>query len=136
MCSSPVLAAPDFTKPFKLEVDASGTGAGAVRLQEDDYGIDHPICFYSQKFNRHQLNYCTIEKEALSLLLALQQFKVYIGFSSQPVEVFTDHNSLVFLHRICNKNQRLMRWALICQSLIYKSDTRKVLIMSLSRCYV
>ncbi len=140
LCSSPVLAAPDFTKPFKLEVDASGTGAGAVLLQEDDHGIDHPVCFYSKKFNRHQLNYSTIEKEALALLLALQQFEVYIGSSSQPVEVFTDHNPLVFLHRMCNKNQRLMRWALICQSfnlqIRYKKGVNNVIADSLSRCYV
>lgn len=109
LCSSPVLAAPDFTKLFKLEVDASGAGTGSVLLQEDDHGVDHPVCFYAKKLNRHQLNYSTIEKEALAILLALQQFEVYIGSSSQPVEVFTDHNPLVFLHRMCNKNQRLMR---------------------------
>lgn len=85
LCSSPVLAATDFTKPFKLEVDASGPSVGAVLLQEDDHGIEHTVCFYYKKFNRHQLNYSAIEKEALALLLALQQFEVYIGSSSQPV---------------------------------------------------
>lgn len=29
-CSVPMLAAPAFNLPFKLEVDASGTGGGAV----------------------------------------------------------------------------------------------------------
>ncbi|ESO91478.1 hypothetical protein LOTGIDRAFT_105775, partial [Lottia gigantea] len=29
-----------------------------------------------------------------------------------PIEVFTDHNPLVFLHKMKNKNQRLMRWSL------------------------
>lgn len=116
LCNAPVLVAPDFTRPFKLEVDASGTGAGAVLLQEDEQGIDHPVCFYSKKFNRHQVNYSTIEKEALALLLALQHFEVYVGSRPKPIEVFTDHNPLVFLQQMCNKNQRLMRWALICQS--------------------
>ena len=115
LCHAPVLAAPDHSRPFKLEVDASGAGAGAVLLQEDANGVDHPICYFSRKFNKHQMHYSTIEKETLSLLLALQHFEVYLGSSSLPVTVFTDHNPLVFLSRMYNQNQRLMRWALIMQ---------------------
>lgn len=74
LCSAPVLAAPNFSQPFKLEVDASATGAGAVLLQDDAEGVCHPVCYYSVKFKRHQLNYSTIEKEALALLMALQHF--------------------------------------------------------------
>lgn len=81
LCNTPVLAAPNFALPFKLEVDASSVGAGAVLLQEDTSGIDHPVCYFSRKFNKHQLNYSTIEKEALALLLALQFFDVYVGSS-------------------------------------------------------
>ena len=36
LCCTPVLSAPDFILPFKLEVDASAVGAGAVLLREDD----------------------------------------------------------------------------------------------------
>ncbi len=43
LCSTPVLSAPRFDRAFKLEVDASGTGAGAVLIQTDDAGIEHPI---------------------------------------------------------------------------------------------
>lgn len=57
LCSTPVLAAPNFERPFKMEVDVSTSGAGAVLLQEDDRGIDHPICYFSKKFNRHQVQY-------------------------------------------------------------------------------
>ena len=70
LCSTPVLASPDFLRPFKLEVDASGLGAGAVLLQEDGEGVDHPVSFFSKKFDKHQVHYSTIEKEALALVMA------------------------------------------------------------------
>jgi len=47
LLSVPVLIAPDFGKPFKLMVDASDTGGGAVLLQEGEDGIDHPVCYFS-----------------------------------------------------------------------------------------
>lgn len=80
LCSTPVLSAPNFSTPFKLDVDASATGTGAV-LQEDVHGVDHPVCYFSRKFLQHLLNYSTIEKEALALLLALEYFEVYVGSS-------------------------------------------------------
>ena len=60
--NAPVLRAPDFHKPFKLAVDASDLGIGAVLLQDDDDGIEHPVCYWSKKFNSHQKNYSVIEK--------------------------------------------------------------------------
>lgn len=51
------------------------------------------------RFDKHQRNNTTIEKEALALVLALQHFEVYVGSSRLPLMVYTDHNPLVFLHR-------------------------------------
>ena len=59
--SDPVLLAPSFDKEFKLAIDASDVGAGSVLLQEDDNGVDHPVCYYSKEFNKHQINYSTVE---------------------------------------------------------------------------
>ena len=108
----PVLTSPNFDKPFKLHIDASDVGAGSVLLQDDDLGIDHPVCYYSKKFVEYQKHYSTIEKEALSLLLALQHFEVYLSSTPFPIVVYTDHNPLTFLHKMKNKNHRLMRWSL------------------------
>ena len=115
LLSTPVLVAPNFQKQFKLFVDASDIGCGAVLLQEDSRGVDHPVCYYSRKFNCHQRNYCTGEKETLALLLSLQHFDVYLGSTVVPVQVFTDHNPLVFINRMKNNNQRLLRWSLALQ---------------------
>ena len=122
--SAPVLLAPDFDKCFKLAVDASDVGIGAVLLQEDNNGIDHPVCYFSKKFNKHQKNYSTIEKECLALILAIQQFEVYLTSSASAIVVFSDHNPLSFLHKLKNKNQRLLRWSLLLQE--FNLDIRHI----------
>ena len=66
-----------------------------VLLQEDDNGVDHPVCYFSKKFNKHQKNNSTVKKECLSLILALQHFKVYVTSSSSHIVVFSDHNPLI-----------------------------------------
>lgn len=45
-----VLAAPVFDRSFKLGVDASEPGEGAVLLQEGADGIEHPVSYFSKKF--------------------------------------------------------------------------------------
>ena len=115
LMSSPVLVAPDYDKPFKLAVDASDAGIGSVLMQEDDEGVDHPVCYFSKKFNKHQTNYSTVEKETLALLLSLQMFDVYLGTSAFPIKVMTDHNPLTFVHKMKNHNKRLLRWSLLFQ---------------------
>ena len=44
--SEQVLLAPNFNKEFKLAVDASDVVAGSELLQEDDNGVDHPVCYF------------------------------------------------------------------------------------------
>ena len=115
LLTAPVLVTPDYQKPFKMHVDASDYGAGAVLLQERQQGIDHPISYFSQKFDQHQRNYSTCEKETLALILALRYFDFYLSAAIFPIEVFTDHNPLVFLNKMRDRNQRLLRWSLMLQ---------------------
>ena len=93
--SAPVLLAPSLDKEFKLAVDVSDIGADNVVLQDDNV-VDHPACYYSIKFNKHQRNYSTIEKKCLSLIIALQHFEVYLVYSVAPILIFSDHNPLTF----------------------------------------
>ena len=99
LSSESALLATNFNKEFKLAADASDVGAGGVLLQKDNNGVDHPVCYFSKKFNKHQKNYSTVEKECLSLILALQHFELYLTSSSSPIVVFSDHNPLTFIHK-------------------------------------
>ncbi|XP_076065309.1 uncharacterized protein LOC143039317 [Oratosquilla oratoria] len=110
LANAPVLRAPDLQRPFTIHVDASEVGAGAVLLQEgEEDRVLHPVCYFSKKFLKAQRNYATIEKEALALIMALEAFRVYVGSTVHPVQVFTDHNPLTFVERMKNTNQRLLR---------------------------
>ena len=112
--ADPILKAPNFQRPFSLYVDASGTGIGGMLAQADENGVDMPVAYFSKKLNKFQRSYAPIELECLALVRALEHFEVYLsgGF---PVKVYTDHNPLVFLDRMRNSNQKLLRWAMCLQ---------------------
>lgn len=38
---------PDFSRSFKLALDASDAGVEAVLLQDDSPGLKHPVCYFS-----------------------------------------------------------------------------------------
>jgi hypothetical protein len=137
LASEPVLMAPNFHKPFKLAIDASDVGVGAVLLQEDSTGVDKPVSYFSKKLNKHQKAYSTIEKETLSLVLALQHFEVYLTSASGDIIVFTDHNPLVFLDKFKTKSQRLFRWSLLLQpfslKIVHLAGKNNVIADTLSR---
>ena len=92
-------------------------------LQKDCSDIDHPVAYFSKKFNKHQRNYSTIEKEFLALVLAIDHFEVYVN-SGFPLVVYTDHNPLTFLHRMKNSNRRLLNWSLKLQE--YNLDIQHI----------
>ena len=116
LATAPVLAAPLFDRPFSLMTDACDIGVGAVLQQRQDSGVEQPVAFFSRKLNQSQKNYSTIEKEALSILLATLHFDIYITNGQGSIDVYTDHNPLTFLDTYRHTNQRLYRWWLTLQA--------------------
>jgi hypothetical protein len=68
----PILALPDFEKPFKLSTDASGVGYGGQLSQEQETpeGLyDHPISYFGGPFNKSQKEgWPTWKKEGFAII--------------------------------------------------------------------
>lgn len=68
LASTPVLALPNFTKPFTVECDASDSGIGAI-LSLDN----HPIEFLSKSLAQKNQALSVYDKEMLAVVFAIQK---------------------------------------------------------------
>ena len=67
---SALLAYPNFNKTFVIHTDASHTQLDAVISQDNK-----PIAFYLRKLNPAQTHYTTTERELLSIVETLKEFR-------------------------------------------------------------
>ena len=70
LVTAPVLAFPDFTRPFILDTDASDTGIGAVLSQSMEDGCEHVISYASRVLTKPERHYCVTRRELLAVLLS------------------------------------------------------------------
>ena len=78
LTQTPVLISPNFTKDFYIFSFASEHTIAAVLLQKNDLGQEQPISFFSRSLRDTPLKYNIMEKQALALVKALKDFRVYI----------------------------------------------------------
>lgn len=122
LTSTPVLRVPDFTKPFSIQCDASNRGTGGVLIQIAD-GLEVPIAYTSKKLSERECKYSASERELLSVLHAVEQFRPYV--EGNHFKVITDHSALQWLHRNRDPHGRLARWAMRLQQFDYEIVHRK-----------
>ncbi len=68
MMIAPIVAHPDFEKPFILYTDVLREGIGAVLHQKDNQGKERIIVYVSRALNQHEKNYPITEKECLAIV--------------------------------------------------------------------
>ena len=127
MTRETLLAYPNFSVPFDIHTDASLYQLGTCISQNGK-----PIAFYSQKLNPAQTQYTTTERELLSIVEVLKEFRnILLG---QQIHVHTDHENLTY--KMFNSD-RVMQWRLYIEEyspdLQYIKGEKNVVADALSR---
>ena len=114
LTSAPVLAYPDYSKPFVLETDVSLKGLGVILSQKDSMGNLHVVSYVSQTpkpYEHSMKNYISAKLELLTLKwLVYEKFRDYligskftILMNNNPLTyVCTSHLAAAQIHWLSN----------------------------------
>ncbi|KAG7305634.1 hypothetical protein JYU34_009728 [Plutella xylostella] len=122
LTTTPVLSCPDFNKEFSIQCDASNKGIGAVLIQVV-HGIEKPVAYTSRKLTDRECKFSASERELLSVVHAVEQFRPYVEGSH--FKVISDHSALQWLYKTKDPHGRLARWAMRLQQFDYEIIHRK-----------
>ena len=126
---APILAFPDFDKPFLLETDASRKGLGAVLSQKQADGWYHPIAYASCVMNKTKKRYHSNKQEFLTLKWAVtEQFHEYLspyGKNRKEFVVCTDNNPLTYIFSSANLDAAGQHWVACLTSYNFSLEYQK-----------
>ena len=89
LTSTPILAMPDWSKPFILDTDACDTGIGAVLSQSYPDGSERVTAYASRLLIKPERNYCVTRKELLAVVAFINHFRHYL--IGKPFIIRMDH---------------------------------------------
>ncbi|CAK8685090.1 unnamed protein product [Clavelina lepadiformis] len=107
LCTAPVLAYPNYDKPFILDTDASDNAIGAVLSQVID-DRERVISYCSRSLGKAEKNYSTTRKELLAVVWATKLNRCHL--LGQKFLLRTDHASLRWLWQSKELYGQCARW--------------------------
>ena len=103
----PILAYPRFDTPFTLTTDSSSFSIGAVLSQVQD-NVERVVAFGSRTLSKAEQNYSTTERECLSIVHFINEYRHYL--LGRHFTVISDHQPLSILNSVQEPRGRLGRW--------------------------
>jgi hypothetical protein len=82
-------------------------------FQKDSNGLYRPIAYASKKFTPTMTRWSAVEREAYSVIFALQQFEIMV-FGCKII-LYTDHDPLKYITDVIPTSSKLTRWMLALQ---------------------
>jgi len=135
LTTAPVLAFPDYSRPFILTCDASKTAIGAILSQQFDEG-ERPIAFASRQLKPAEKRYTIMELEGLAVVWGVRYFHAYLF--GPTFTVLTDHRALAFMASPGSElSDRMQRWLFTLQkyhfSIVHRAGSANANVDALSR---
>ncbi|EER02278.1 retrovirus polyprotein, putative [Perkinsus marinus ATCC 50983] len=130
IASLPLLAYPDFSRPFRLMTDASDVAIGAVVEQDG-----RPLAFFSQSLTPTKKVWPVYEREAYAIFKALERFRPLLWGYHLELVVFSDHKPLEWIQTATTA--KVQRWLISMSQfkfkVFYKKGKHNVVADALSR---
>ena len=112
--SDPMLAHPDPSLAFIVEVDASEAGIGAVLSQRSGTPPKLRPCVFFQRSSvrRSKTIYNVRARELLAVVKALKGWRLWLEGAKHPFLIWTDHRNLEYIRAARRLNPRQARWTM------------------------
>ena len=92
-----ILASPQDLESFHIEADSSDFASRAVLSQqlpgEEKW---HLVAFYSKSLSLVEQNYEIHDKEILTIIHTLEEWRYFLEGAQHPVEIWMDHKNLEY----------------------------------------
>jgi hypothetical protein len=91
-----------------------------VLSQRDDEGVLHPVACYSKKHSPAECNYDIYDKELMSIIKALEEWRAECKGAAYPLQLITDHKNQEYFETKKLLNRRQARWSEFLTRFDYK----------------
>ena len=124
LTATPILAHPNWSRPFEVHTDACKDGLGAVLVQRDENGKERVVCYASRSLTAPESKYNVHEWECLAILWSTSLwYSMYLY--GKKFKVVTDNEAIKWLLNSEHTSSRLQKWVISMQDLDFDTVHRK-----------